>query len=169
MRNIMNISIIAAMTKNRVIGKNNQLPWHLPEDLRHFKEITMGHPIIMGRKTFESIGKPLQGRKNIVLTRNEAWSAEGVESYHHLDDVMAALCNEEEIFIIGGAEIFKTVLPKADKLYLTFIQEDISGDTYFPELNLKDDYEIINHSKIHCSATAKLSYCYVLAHKKRGI
>ncbi len=126
------ISIIAAMTNNHVIGKNNALPWHLPADLKHFKNITMGKPIIMGRKTFESIGKPLPGRQNIILTRDKNYHIDGCTIIHSLDELQSCT-NAAEIFVIGGAEIYKQLLPLTQKLYLTFIDTEIDGDSYFPE------------------------------------
>ncbi|CAG9613681.1 IS1595 family transposase ISSsu9 [Bacillus rhizoplanae] len=137
------ISLLVAMDKNRLIGKDNQLPWHLPADLAYFKKVTMGHPIIMGRKTFESIGKPLPGRTNIILTRNKNYEMEGCEVIYSIDDVqkMDEQLNEE-IFVIGGAEIFKEVLPFADRLYITKIEEVFEGDTFFPEINYNEWKEI---------------------------
>ncbi|MGG0187742.1 dihydrofolate reductase [Bacillus rhizoplanae] len=137
------ISLLVAMDKNRLIGKDNQLPWHLPADLAYFKKVTMGHPIIMGRKTFESIGRPLPGRTNIILTRNKNYEMEGCEVIHSIDDVqkMDEQMNEE-IFVIGGAEIFKEVLPFADRLYITKIEEVFEGDTFFPEINYDEWKEI---------------------------
>ncbi|MEI4802102.1 dihydrofolate reductase [Bacillus sp. NPDC077411] len=137
------ISLLVAMDKNRLIGKDNQLPWHLPADLAYFKKVTMGHPIIMGRKTFESIGRPLPGRTNIILTRNQNYEMEGCEVIHSIDDVkkMDEQMNEE-LFVIGGAEIFKEVLPFADRLYITQIEEVFEGDTFFPEINYNEWEEI---------------------------
>ncbi|MDO8643795.1 MAG: dihydrofolate reductase, partial [bacterium] len=121
------ISIIAAVAKNRIIGKNNQLPWHLPEDLKHFKEITMGHPILMGRKTFESIGHPLPGRENIVLTRDRSWKAEGVTVIHDFEAILKQRVATEENFVIGGSKIYELALPYAQKLYLTLINKEFEG------------------------------------------
>ncbi|MCP1123601.1 dihydrofolate reductase [Bacillus sp. 3103sda1] len=137
------ISLLVAMDKNRLIGKENQLPWHLPADLAYFKKVTMGHPIIMGRKTFESIGRPLPGRTNIILTRNKNYEMEGCEVIHSIDDVQKLDEQmNEEIFVIGGAEIFKEVLPFADRLYITKIEEVFEGDTFFPEINYDEWKEI---------------------------
>jgi len=133
------ISFVVAMDKNRIIGKNNQLPWHLPADLKFFKQVTMGHPIIMGRKTFESIGKPLPGRENIILTRNEDYRAEGCKVIHTVAEIKQI--EEEtqgEVCVIGGAEIFKEAFPMADRLYITWIEEEFEGDTYFPEFDEKE-------------------------------
>ena len=133
------ISIIAAIGKNRVIGKDNQLLWHIPDDLKRFKALTIGHPIIMGRKTFESIvavlGKPLPGRTNIVVTRDLLWQYDGVIVAHSVEEAIekARTCEGgEEIFIGGGAEIYRQALPLADKLYLTLIDDEKEGDSYFP-------------------------------------
>lgn len=121
------------MDNNRVIGKNNDLPWSLPADLAYFKKVTMGHPIVMGRKTYESIGRPLPGRENIIITRNREYSVDGCTVLHSLEDVKQVVdANDKETFIIGGAEIFKEAFPIADKLYITHIDEEFDGDTYFP-------------------------------------
>lgn len=131
----MRISIIAAMAKNRVIGYRNALPWHLPEDLRHFKALTMGHAILMGRKTFESIGKPLPGRTSIVVSRNPEFVFPGVKTASSIEAAIS-LCNgEEEIFFIGGGELYGQAMPVADRIYLTEIQRDYEGDAYFPEID----------------------------------
>lgn len=126
------LSVIAAMARNRVIGVNNTLPWRLPEDLKHFKALTMGHPIIMGRKTFESIGKPLPGRSTVIVTRDSGYRVEGCLSATSIDAAIAACAGEPEIFIVGGAELYAQVLPRADRLYLTEIQADYAGDAWFP-------------------------------------
>ena len=133
------ISLIWAMDENRVIGYHNQLPWRLPEDLKFFKRVTMGHPIAMGRKTYDSIGKPLPGRENIVITRDENYDPEGCTVMHSIEEMLdyAAGNNSEEIFVIGGAEIFKEVLPEADKLYLTMIHHRFEGDTFFPVFDIE--------------------------------
>lgn len=130
----MTISIIAAVSKNNVIGKAKKLPWHLPADLKHFKEITSGHTVIMGRKTFESIGRPLPNRRNIVVTRNTNLKADGIEVVHSIEQANELTKNEDEIFIIGGAEIYNQSLPSAEKIYLTRVNIDVEGDAYFPEL-----------------------------------
>lgn len=130
------ISLLVAMDKNRVIGKDNGLPWHLPADLAYFKKVTMGHHIIMGRKTFESIGRPLPGRTTVIVTRNKDYKVEGCHVIHSIDDVKKMGEEmDEELFVIGGAEIFKEVLSFADRLYITKIDEVFEGDTFFPEIN----------------------------------
>ena len=131
------ISIIVAMAKNRVIGVNNTLPWHLPADLKHFKELTMGHHIVMGRKTYESIGKPLPGRTSVVITRNVNNAVPGVIVVNSLEAAIAACGNDEEIFVIGGAELYRQAIALADRIYLTEIDADISGDAHFTELDHK--------------------------------
>lgn len=141
------ISMIVAMDKNQLIGRNNDLPWRIPADLAYFKKVTMGHPILMGRKTFESIGKPLPGRENIVLTRNEQYSQEGIKVIHSLDEVLVnEAYADQNLFIIGGAEIFKECLHSADRLYVTKIDETFEGDTYFPEFK-EEHYKIIHREK----------------------
>lgn len=132
------ISLIWAMDENRVIGKENQLPWHLPEDLKFFKRTTMGHPIAMGRKTHESIGRPLPGRENIIITRSLDYKSEDCTVLHSIDEFISyskgLIANE--IFVIGGAEVFHSVFPYADKLYITKIHHTFDGDTYFPEIDM---------------------------------
>jgi dihydrofolate reductase len=137
----MNVSIIAAMGENRVIGANGKIPWHLPADFKRFKELTMGHPIVAGRKTFESIGKPLLGRTNIVVTSNEQYRADGCLIAHSLEDALKLAEHTpggKEIFVIGGGEIYKMALPKAQKIYLTRVRGSFDGDTFFPEFDQND-------------------------------
>ena len=129
------ISIVAALAKNRVIGGGNTMLWHIKEDFKRFKELTSGHPIIMGRKTFESIGRPLPLRTNIVISRDTKQVADGIVMAASLEEAIskAAATDEHEVFIIGGGQIYKEALPIADKLYLTLIDLEVSGDTYFPD------------------------------------
>lgn len=129
------ISIIAALSKNRVIGKDNKLIWHLPEDLKRFKTLTSGHPIIMGRKTFESIGKPLPNRTNIVITKDSGMHPRGVILKHNIEDAIkeAKKIEKEEIFIIGGGQIYQQSIKLADRLYLTIIDKNFEGDAFFPD------------------------------------
>lgn len=131
----MIISLIAAMDRNRLIGNNNQLPWHLPADFAHFKSITMGKPIIMGRKTHESIGKPLPGRTNIVLSRNPDLRFDGVECVSSFKHAVALAGKAEEIMVIGGSTIYKMLLPEADRLYFTHVDAEFEGDAWFPEFD----------------------------------
>ncbi len=129
------VSLLVAMAKDRVIGVNNALPWHLPADLKHFKALTMGHHIVMGRKTYESIGKPLPGRTSVVVTRNADFSAPGVHVASSLDAAIAACGDDAEIFVIGGADIYRQAITIADRIYLTEIDADIIGDAHFPEFD----------------------------------
>ncbi|NOI59589.1 type 3 dihydrofolate reductase [Vibrio coralliilyticus] len=128
----MIISMIAAMAKDRVIGKDNQMPWHLPADFAWFKRCTMGKPVVMGRKTYESIGRPLPGRQNIVISRDANLAIEGVTTVTSIDEAIKAAGEVEEVMIIGGGAIYKACLPQADKLYVTYIDAQIEGDTQFP-------------------------------------
>ena len=129
----MKVSMIAAMAKNRIIGIDNRMPWHLPADFMWFKKSTMGKPIVMGRKTYESIGRPLPGRLNIVLSRDENLNIEGVTCVTSINEAKTAAGDIEELMIIGGGSIYQACLPGADTLYLTFIDADIDGDTQFPD------------------------------------
>ena len=142
------VSLIAALAQNRVIGIENRLPWKLPEDLAHFKALTLGHPILMGRKTFESLGRPLPGRRNIVITRNAGYQPSGCEIVTSIPEAIA-LCGEaEEIFFIGGAELYKQVLPLVDRLYLTEVQIEAQGDAWFPEFDHNAFSEISRASHV---------------------
>ena len=132
------VSIIVAKSENNVIGSNGQLPWHLSEDLKKFKSITMGKPMIMGRNTFESIGKALPGRKNIILTRNLNYSAENVCIVNTIEKAIEACGEHKEIMIIGGGKIYKAFLGITNRLYLTNVDIEIEGDVFFPETNLSD-------------------------------
>lgn len=126
------ICLIAAMAANRVIGRDNALPWHLPADLKRFKALTMGHPVLMGRKTYESIGKPLPGRRNLVITRNRGYSAPGCEAVHSLDEALAACGDAQDVYVIGGAQLYREALPHAQCLELTEIHAAFDGDAVFP-------------------------------------
>jgi dihydrofolate reductase len=128
-------ALVAALARNRVIGVGNRLPWRLPEDLARFKRLTMGAPVIMGRKTRESIGRPLPGRRNIVVTRAREASWEGCVVAHSLADALALARDAGEAFVIGGAELYAQALPGADRLYLTLIDADYAGDAWFPEFD----------------------------------
>ncbi len=134
------ISLVCAMAKNRVIGKDNQMPWHLPADLKHFKSVTMSKPIVMGRKTYESIGRPLPGRQNVVISRNKDFVAEGCDLVDSIEAAFDLLKNQPEVMIIGGGFLYSQMIDLADHLYLTFINLEVDGDTQFPEfehLNLQ--------------------------------
>ena len=129
----LRICLIAALAANRVIGRNNALPWHLSADLKHFKTLTMGHPVVMGRKTHESIGKPLPGRRNLVISRNRDYSAPGCDVVHGFEAAIAACRGADEVFVIGGAELYREALPRAHRLEFTEIRAEFEGDTTFPE------------------------------------
>lgn len=130
-----NLSIIVAVSENNAIGKNNQLLWHLPADLRHFKELTTGHTIIMGRKTYDSIGKPLPNRKSIVITRSSDLVIEGVDVVNSLQEAINSCGANENAFIIGGAEIYNQAMPYASTIHLTKVHKEYEADTFFPEIN----------------------------------
>jgi dihydrofolate reductase len=123
------------MSSNRVIGVNNTLPWHISEDLKHFKSLTTGHTIIMGRKTYESIGRPLPNRRNIVISRNIEASYEGAEVVHSIEDAFSICKNDNEVFVIGGSNIYEQALSLVDYIYITEIKKSFSGDAFFPEIN----------------------------------
>lgn len=131
----MLISIIVAMDRNRLIGAQGTIPWRLPADLRWFKKVTMGKPVVMGRKTYESIGKPLKGRRNVVLTRDGQYSAPGCIVVHSVEEAINASENGEEVMIIGGAQLYRQFLPLSERLYLTRIEATFEGDTYFPDFS----------------------------------
>ena len=138
----MIISMVAAMAANRVIGRNNKMPWHLPADLKHFKQVTLGKPVVMGRKTFESIGRVLPGRRNIVISRSEPVDAKGAEWVKSLSDALALLKGAEEVMIIGGGEIYRQCLPMASRLYLTEIDLTTEGDAFFPDYHSVGQWQL---------------------------
>jgi len=151
------ISFIVAASENNVIGKDNKLPWCLPTDMRYFKNITWGMPVIMGRKSFESLGKALKGRKNIVVTRNRQWQAEGTQAAPSVDEAirLATQTDAEEIFIIGGAEIFRLAWPSADRIYLTLVHGIFDGDAFFPNVE-PDEWKLVSNRD--CEADGKNPY-----------
>lgn len=162
----MSISIIAAIDQNQLIGKQGKIPWDLPADLKYFKKTTMGAAVIMGRKTFESIGFPLPGRRNIILTRNKDYEAEGCELVHSKEEVLAEFSGtDEEAFIIGGAEIYKQFLPYSDKLYLTIIEHEFTGDTYFPEIDWQK-WKKISEKKGTTDSNNSYPYAYHVYQRK---
>ena len=150
------LSMIVATADNNIIGKDNDMPWHLPADLAYFKKVTLGKPIIMGRKTFESIGRPLPGRRNIVISRDESYQAAGIDTVTSVEQALALVNDVEEIMVIGGGAIYRHCLPAATRLYVTHIKADIDGDTHFPnyedgswqkissELRKSDDKNVYN-------------------------
>jgi dihydrofolate reductase len=158
------LSLVVAMDANRGIGVDNKLPWHLPEDLAHFKRVTLGHPIIMGRKTFESIGRPLPGRRNIVVTRNPDWHHKGIDVVHSLDDAVALVGNDSAS-IIGGAQIFAEAMRVADRLIVTHIDKVYRCDTFFPAID-RSEWTAVSNEPLH-SPTADVDYAIVTYDKVR--
>jgi len=160
----MKVSIIVAVTKQWVIGKDNSLPWHIPEDLKWFKKHTRGHPVIMGRKTHESIGFLLPDRENIILTRNSNYRVNGAKIYHSLGDAINSYrtLGESEIFIIGGASVFREALPITDRIYLTVIERAFEGNVFFPELS-KEKY----HTVLKETHTENVPLTFYILEKKR--
>ncbi|WP_198115315.1 dihydrofolate reductase [Massilia rhizosphaerae] len=152
------LSIVVAMDANRGIGVDNKLPWHLPEDLAHFKRVTLGHPIVMGRKTFESIGRPLPGRRNIVVTRNRDWRHDGVETAGSLEEAVA-LVGMDSASIIGGAQIFAEAMHVANRLIVTHIDKAYRCDTFFPEID-GARWAAVSSEPLH-SPTADVDYAIV--------
>ena len=144
----MRLSIIVAMDNNHLIGKDNGLPWHLPADLAFFKKVTTGHSIVMGRKTYDSIGRPLPNRRNIVITRNVDVSIEGCEVFNSIDDALDSAKEEKEVLVIGGANLCQQVLARVGRLYITHIEGVFEGDTYFPNYDSNDWREISRESHL---------------------
>ncbi len=161
----MNLSIIVAISENNAIGKNNELLWHLPQDLKRFKAITTGHTIIMGRKTFDSIGKPLPNRRSVVITRDENFHHEGVTVVHSIKEALATVASEKEVFIIGGGEIYKETLPLVDKIYLTTVHKSFEADTFFPKIDLSQ-WAIIEEEKLPQDEKNKLPASFQILQRK---
>lgn len=155
------------MAENRVIGIQNTLPWRLPADLRHFRQLTTGHHVIMGRRNYESIGKPLPDRHNIVLTRNPAYRAPGCQVKDSLDAALQDIQNDPEIFIIGGAEIYRQALGLADRIYLTLVHAEINGDTYFPEFD-RHDWKEITRTRKEADERNPYAYSFVTYDRIKG-
>ncbi|BDX05410.1 type 3 dihydrofolate reductase [Planctobacterium marinum] len=160
----MKISMIAAMAKNRIIGSDNQMPWHLPADLKHFKAVTLGKPVIMGRKTFESIGRPLPGRLNIVISRS-GFNAEGVTVVSTPDAALEAAGDVPEVMIIGGGVIYDLFLSKATRLYLTFIDLEVAGDTKFPDYEQVAKWLEVESETHQADDKNPNNYCFVTLDK----
>lgn len=160
-------AIMVAAAENGVIGRNNGLPWHLPEDLRYFKRVTMGKPIVMGRKTFESIGRPLPGRTNIVISRNVEFSASGVQVVASLDEAMTLAGNialvdgVTEVVVIGGAEIYQLAMSRADRLYITEVHASVEGDAMLPQVHWPDWREVSRERHV-ASAGNPFDYSFVV-------
>lgn len=167
----MLLSIIVAQSENRIIGRGNKLPWYLPEDLKYFKRITQGKPIVMGRKTFESIGKPLPGRTNIVITRNPDYASAGIHVVASMDQALALaeqqalIDGSEEVLVIGGAEIYQQALQQADRLYVTQVHAVIEGDASFPEINM-DLWEELGREDFFADGPNPYDYSFVIYQRK---
>ena len=162
------ISLIAAMAKDRVIGKDNDMPWHMPADLKHFKRVTMGKPVVMGRKTFESIGRPLPGRTNVVITRNSEWKNDGVEVVNSPENALKLLQGAEEVMVIGGGNIYQQFLPMADCLHLTFIELDVAGDTRFPDWKRVAEWTMVEQQEFAADDKNPHPYQFVTLKKNLG-
>jgi dihydrofolate reductase len=155
----MNISLVVAAATNNAIGKEGQMPWHLPNDMKHFKNVTWGMPVVMGRKTFDSLGKPLPGRKNIVITRQQGWSAEGTVAVKNIEDALfvARQADVHEVMVIGGGEIYKALFEKAKRIYLTRVHAEPEADTFFPVIH-PDQWHLV--SQQNHEADEKNDYNY---------
>jgi dihydrofolate reductase len=168
---MIKISLIVAAADNRCIGVNNALPWYLPEDLKYFKRVTMGKPLIMGRKTFESIGKPLPGRTNIVITHNSHYARDGIKVATSLDDALkiaeavAVIDGQDEVMVIGGAGIYELFLPRADRLYYTRVHANISGDAFFPEVNW-NEWNLVSSEDHKASGNNPHDYSFCVYDRK---
>ncbi len=162
---IVIVSMIAAMANNRVIGKNNQMPWHLPADLKHFKAVTIGKPVIMGRKTFESIGRPLPGRMNIVITRDTEYQAEGIEIVMSPEAAIEKAGDVDEVMIIGGGHIYEIFLPLCEQLYLTHIELDVDGDTQFPDHQAVANWKKVEEAHHNNDSLNPYNYTFITYQK----
>jgi dihydrofolate reductase len=157
----MNISLVVAAATNNAIGKDGKMPWHLPADMKHFKNITWGMPVVMGRKTFESLGKPLSGRKNIVITRQTGWKANGAIGVQSIEDAffVAQQADVNEIMVIGGGEIYKTLFDKAKRIYLTRVEAEPEADTFFPVL-LREQWRLISQQNFEADEKNLFNYSF---------
>lgn len=163
----MILSFVVAYDRNRVIGKDNALPWRLPADLRRFKRLTTGKPVLMGRRTFESIGAPLAERRNLVLTRDASYRPDGVEAVRSIDEALARCARMDELVVIGGADVFRQLLPRADRLYLTEIDAAFEGDTYFPEIE-RSEWREIERQRHEPDARNAYAYTFLTLERKTG-
>ncbi|MDD5570620.1 MAG: dihydrofolate reductase [Bacteroidales bacterium] len=159
------VSIIVAVAENNVIGKDNKLIWHLPADLAHFKSITMGHHIIMGRKTFESIGKPLPGRTSVIITKQKDYKADGCIAVSSLEEALKVAVNDAEVFIVGGAEIYRQSIDVAGKIYFTKVYESFEGDVFFPEIDM-NKWKISSKTNFFPDEKNKFKYSFIIFVKK---
>jgi len=167
----MKLSIIAAMDRNRLIGNNNQLPWHLPADLQFFKRTTLRKPILMGRKTFDSIGRLLPGRRNVIISRNPNYQAAGCDVVHSIEAALELVQENEEVMLIGGATLYEQALPLAQRLYLTLIDAEFTGDAWFPDYRQAGNWHEVSREKQPTDEKSGLNYAFVVletdpTHKK---
>ncbi len=162
----MKLSLIVAMATNRAIGLNNKMPWHLSADLKKFKQITMGSPILMGRKTYESIGRPLPGRSNIIISRNPDYQQPGCTVFNSIDQAIASCQQYDEVFIIGGATFYQATLALADKLYLTEINKSFAADTFFPAIN-KNEWTEVAREDISDDESVDFCYSFITLEKNQ--
>ena len=165
MLNTKEITIIAAVSENNVLGKNNKLIWHIPDDLKRFKKLTLGHSVIMGRKTFESITQPLPQRKNIILTRNKNYKAKGALIAHNVKEALNFCENDNQPFIIGGGEIYKLFMNISNKIELTRIHKSYDGDAFFPEI-LEEKWKLVKSKKNNLNKTKIINFSYLTYIKK---
>jgi dihydrofolate reductase len=161
----MKISLVAAMANHNVIGFNNQMPWHMPADLAHFKQVTLGKPVIMGRKTYDSIGRLLPGRRNIIISRQTPPEEFAADWVHSIDDALALVSEQPEVMIIGGAELYQQMLPRADRLYVTHIDLDTVGDAYFPDYQSDSRWRVISSEYFAADSKNLHAYRFVLLEK----
>ena len=154
------VSIVAALARNRIIGRDNGMPWRLPEDLKRFRRLTMGHAVIMGRKTFESIGSPLAGRDNIVITRSPDWFRPGCRVARSLGAALASVGKSQNAFVIGGAQIYALAIPLAQRLYMTEIERDFDGDAFFPEFD-RSQWREVSRERGACGGPEGFDYAFV--------
>ncbi len=163
----MLLSLIAAMAKNRVIGLNNQMPWHMPADLSHFKQVTMGKPVVMGRKTYDSIGRLLPGRRNIVVSRQQKPIGFTADWVHSIEDALAMLTAESEVMVIGGAELYRQTLPLADRLYLSEFDLDVQGDAFFPDYMSVGQWRLSSKQEFKADAKNQANYRFLQFERDR--
>lgn len=163
----MLISLIVAMDSRGVIGRDGALPWRLSDDLKHFKAVTMGKPLVMGRKTHESIGRPLPGRRNIILTRQPDYTAQGCDVRHSVEDALAACAGVDEIMVMGGAALYRHFLPRAGRIYLTRVQAEVDGDTWFPPFD-ESAWKEVERRDCPADERNEYPYSFLLLELKRG-
>jgi len=162
----MKISLVVAAATNNVIGRDGGLPWHLSDDLKRFKKLTIGKPIIMGRLTHESIGKPLPERRNIVISSQDGLSIEGCEVVASPDDALALASGAEEVMVIGGGKIYEQMMPKADRIYMTFINDAVDGDTFFPDIR-DEEWRVVDQEDFPADGSRAFGFSYITLDRVR--